>query len=139
MRFGIPPSGAAAQAQDYLCRQADRYTKLAERVRKTLTNQPTPVPEPMPQQSHGINIGKIILIIFVLIFFGGGSIFRMLMGYGYIGSVWTGVLQATQNSAGAPLAINANGGNVGIGTSTPGGSLDVMNTTGNGGSGGSGG
>jgi acyl-[acyl-carrier-protein] desaturase len=34
-------SGAAAQAQDYLCRQADRYTKLAERVRKTLTSQPT--------------------------------------------------------------------------------------------------
>jgi len=33
-------SGAAAQAQDYLCRQAERYTKLAERVRKTLTNQP---------------------------------------------------------------------------------------------------
>jgi acyl-[acyl-carrier-protein] desaturase len=33
-------SGAAAQAQDYLCRQADRYTKLAERVRKTLTTQP---------------------------------------------------------------------------------------------------
>jgi acyl-[acyl-carrier-protein] desaturase len=34
-------SGAAAQAQDYLCRQADRYTKLAERVRKTLVSQPT--------------------------------------------------------------------------------------------------
>ena len=33
-------AGAAAQAQDYLCRQADRYTKLAERVRKTLTMQP---------------------------------------------------------------------------------------------------
>jgi acyl-[acyl-carrier-protein] desaturase len=34
-------SGAAAQAQDYLCRQADRYTKLAERVRRTLVTQPT--------------------------------------------------------------------------------------------------
>jgi acyl-[acyl-carrier-protein] desaturase len=34
-------TGAAAQAQDYLCRQADRYTKLAERVRKTLVTQPT--------------------------------------------------------------------------------------------------
>ena len=34
-------SGAAAQAQDYLCRQAERYTKLAERVRKTLVTQPT--------------------------------------------------------------------------------------------------
>ncbi len=63
---------------------------IAADAHVTLTNEPTPAPEPMPEQSHGINIGKIILIILVLIFFGGGSIFRMLLGYGLLSSVLGG-------------------------------------------------
>ena len=56
----------------------------------TLTNEPATTTEPAPQERHGIDIGKVIMIIFLLIFFGGGSIFRMLLGYGLFSSLLGG-------------------------------------------------
>jgi uncharacterized protein len=56
----------------------------------TLTNQPMPAAEPEPQERHSPVLGKVILLIFLLIFFGGGSIFRMLLGYGLFSSIFGG-------------------------------------------------
>ena len=65
---------------------------IAADAHVTLTNEPVPAtePEPMPQEQHGFNFGKLILIILVIIFFGGGSIFRMLLGYGLLSSIFGG-------------------------------------------------
>ena len=46
------------------------------------------------------------------------SAYQLRMAYSYLASTYTGVIDAVQNSVGAPLAINPTGGNVGIGTST---------------------
>jgi uncharacterized protein len=56
----------------------------------TLTNTPAPAAEPEPQERHSPALGKLILLIFLLIFFGGGSIFRMLLGYGLFSSLFGG-------------------------------------------------
>ena len=56
----------------------------------TLTNQPMPAAQPEPQERHSPVLGKLILLIFLLIFFGGGSIFRMLLGYGLFSSIFGG-------------------------------------------------
>jgi hypothetical protein len=45
--------------------------------------------------------------------------YQLRMAYSYLSSVYTGVIDAVQNSLGAPLALNPTGGNVGIGTTTP--------------------
>jgi hypothetical protein len=45
--------------------------------------------------------------------------YQLRMAYSYLASTFTGVIDAVQNSAGAPLTINPTGGNVGIGTTTP--------------------
>ena len=65
---------------------------IAADANVTLTNEPVPATEqePMPQEQHGFNFGKLILIILVIIFFGGGSIFRMLLGYGLLSSIFGG-------------------------------------------------
>lgn len=51
--------------------------------------------------------------------------YRLAVGYYSTGSGYQGVVQATSDGAGAGLLLNPNGGNVGIGTSTPGAKLDV--------------
>jgi uncharacterized protein len=63
---------------------------IAADANVTLTNQPTPAAEPVPQERHSSGLGKVILLIFLLIFFGGGSIFRMLLGYGLMSSLFGG-------------------------------------------------
>lgn len=64
---------------------------IAADAKVTLTNQPVEqaAPEMEPRQ-HGLLPGQIILIVFFLIFFGGGSIFRMLLGYGLMSSIFGG-------------------------------------------------
>jgi len=52
--------------------------------------------------------------------------YRLALGYYLDNSAgWEGVIQATQNSSGAPLSINPIGGNVGIGATVPNARLDV--------------
>jgi hypothetical protein len=47
------------------------------------------------------------------------SAYQLRMAYSYLSSVYTGVIDAVQNSAGAPLTINPTGGIVGVGTTAP--------------------
>jgi len=58
------------------------------------------------------------------------SAYQLRMAYSFLSSVYTGVIDAVQNSLGAPLAINPTGGGVLINqTSTDGGQLNVTGTT----------
>ena len=57
------------------------------------------------------------------------SAYQLRMAYSYLSTVYTGVIDAVQNSLGAPLAINPTGGNVGIGTSSPAAPLQIYNAT----------
>jgi hypothetical protein len=50
--------------------------------------------------------------------------YRLQLGY-FLDGAYKGAIQAISNSVGAPLAINADGGNVGIGTASPGYVLHV--------------
>lgn len=63
---------------------------IAADAKVTLDNEPMPAEQPVPQERQSPVLGKLILIIFVLIFFGGGSIFRMLLGYGLFSSLLGG-------------------------------------------------
>jgi|SRR5580658_565353 uncharacterized protein len=64
---------------------------LADDAHITLDVQmPTapPVEDASPEQHQGSAIGKLILIIIVLIFFGGFSLLRMLLGWGLFFGGW---------------------------------------------------
>lgn len=64
---------------------------IAADAKVTLTNAPAEETVPVEQEQRSSPaLGKIILLIFVLIFFGGGSIFRMLLGYGLLSSIFGG-------------------------------------------------
>jgi uncharacterized protein len=56
----------------------------------TLENESTPAPAPVETRRHGSVLGKLILLVFVLIFFGGGSLFRLFLGYGLLSSIFGG-------------------------------------------------
>ncbi|MGA2349625.1 MAG: TPM domain-containing protein [Terracidiphilus sp.] len=63
---------------------------IAADAKVTLTDNPVD-PQQMPHQGHHSAIfGKLILLVLVLIFFGGSSIFRMLLGYGLFSSILGG-------------------------------------------------
>ena len=53
------------------------------------------------------------------------SAYQLRMAYSSLSGTFTGVIDAVQNSAAAPLAINPTGGSVGIGTTTPSGKFTV--------------
>jgi uncharacterized protein len=63
---------------------------IAADAKITLTDEPTPASQPVEQMHHSAVIGKLILFIFILIFFGGSSIFRLLLGYGLFSSIFGG-------------------------------------------------
>jgi len=54
----------------------------------TLNNEPS-VSRPHPARHHG-SIGPFLFIIFLLIFFAGGPLLRMLLGYSLLSSGWRG-------------------------------------------------
>jgi uncharacterized protein len=63
---------------------------IAADANVTLENDPTPPPAPERQARRGgIPVG-LLIFIFIFLFAGGGSIFRMLLGYGLLGSVLGG-------------------------------------------------
>jgi uncharacterized protein len=61
---------------------------IAADANVSLENQPSPEPEPR-RQGGGLPIGLIIFIL-IFMFAGGGSIFRMLLGYGLLSSMLGG-------------------------------------------------
>lgn len=64
---------------------------IAADANVTLTNEPAVASEPEPQRHRGGSVlPKLILIVFLLIFFGGSSLFRMFLGYGLLSSIFGG-------------------------------------------------
>ncbi len=63
---------------------------IAADAKMTLTDEPMPASQPVNQMHHSAVLGKLILLLFVLIFFGGSSIFRMLLGFGLFSSIFNG-------------------------------------------------
>jgi len=63
---------------------------IAADAKMTLTDAQEPASQPVNQMHHSAVLGKLILFIFVLIFFGGSSIFRMLLGFGLFSSIFNG-------------------------------------------------
>jgi uncharacterized protein len=63
---------------------------IASDANVTLQDEPAPAVQPVPQEHHSPVLGKLILLIFLLIFFGGSSIFRLLLGYGLLSSIFGG-------------------------------------------------
>ena len=55
--------------------------------------------------------------------------YRLNLGYEFDGGPYKGVIDAQSGGSGATLLINPSGGNVGIGTTSPGSILDVAGTT----------
>ena len=63
---------------------------IAVDAKVTLSEQPDMPGAPVKAAHHSRVLGKLILLIFVLIFFGGGSLFRMLLGFGLFSSIFGG-------------------------------------------------
>jgi uncharacterized protein len=56
----------------------------------SLTTEQMPNAQPEPVRRSSPVLGKLIILVFLLIFFGGGSIFRLLLGYGLFSSIFGG-------------------------------------------------
>lgn len=63
---------------------------IAADAKITLADEPMPAGRPVNRMHHSAVLGKLILFIFVLIFFGGSSLFRMLLGFGMFSSIFNG-------------------------------------------------
>jgi uncharacterized protein len=63
---------------------------IAADAKVTLTDEPALAGAPVRAVHHSRIFGKLILLVFLLIFFGGSSIFRMLLGFGLFSSVFGG-------------------------------------------------
>jgi uncharacterized protein len=63
---------------------------IAADAKVTLQDQPAPVDQQEVPVHHNAWLGKLILLLFVLIFFGGSSIFRLLFGYSLLSSIFGG-------------------------------------------------
>jgi len=63
---------------------------IAADAKVTLQDEPAMTEMPASQMRHSPAFGKLIFLILLLIFFGGGSIFRMLLGYGLMSSIFGG-------------------------------------------------
>jgi uncharacterized protein len=63
---------------------------IAADAKITLADEPMPASQPVNQMHHSAAFGKLILLLFVLIFFGGSSLFRMLLGFGLFSSIFNG-------------------------------------------------
>ena len=60
---------------------------IAADAKVTLEDEPATTSQPVSYARHSQVLGKLIMLIFLLIFFGGSSIFRLLLGYGLFSSV----------------------------------------------------
>jgi uncharacterized protein len=62
---------------------------IAADAKVTLNEEPAMAGQPVRQVHHGSGAGKLILLIIILIFFGGSWLFRVLLGFGLFSS-WMG-------------------------------------------------
>jgi uncharacterized protein len=62
---------------------------IAADAKVTLNEDPSMAGQPVSQVHHGSGMGKLILLIIILIFFGGSWLFRLLLGLGLFSS-WMG-------------------------------------------------
>ncbi len=88
---------------------------IAADAKVTLTDQPAVATEPVPEGQHSPMLGKVILLVFVLIFFGGGSIFRLLLGYGLFSSIFGGGYRGGGGFGGSGFGGGGGGGFGGFG------------------------
>ena len=64
---------------------------IADDAHVTLNlNAAAPQPQQQMEQEHSSGLGQLLLLIFVLIFFGGFSLLRMLFGWGLFFGGWGG-------------------------------------------------
>jgi len=63
---------------------------IAADAKVTLDDEPTMAMQPARQAHHGSGLGKLILIVIILIFFGGSWLFRLLLGFGLFSSLMGG-------------------------------------------------
>jgi uncharacterized protein len=63
---------------------------IAADAKVTLDDEPAQAGQPVNQARHSRVLGKLIMLIFLLIFFGGSSIFRLLLGYGLFSGLMGG-------------------------------------------------
>ena len=63
---------------------------IAADAKVTLNEQPDSEAMPVRHIHHGSILPKLILIVLVLIFYGAGSLLRMLFGYGLLSSILGG-------------------------------------------------
>jgi len=63
---------------------------IAADAKVTLQDEPMPGVAPVRHVSHGSGVGKLILVVIVLIFFGGSWLFRLLLGFGLFSSLMGG-------------------------------------------------
>jgi uncharacterized protein len=76
--------GAVSLAVDEIAQVIAADAKVA------LNDEPAPDVQPMRQVHHGSGLGKLILIVIILIFFGGSWLFRLLLGFGLFSSLMGG-------------------------------------------------
>ncbi|MGA9668544.1 MAG: TPM domain-containing protein [Terracidiphilus sp.] len=62
---------------------------IAADAKVTLNEEPVPAGQPVRRVHHGSGMGKLILLVIILIFFGGSWLFRLLFGIGLFSS-WMG-------------------------------------------------
>jgi uncharacterized protein len=60
---------------------------IATDAKVTLNDEPAVADRPVSRARHSPIFGKLILLVILLIFFGGSSIFRLLLGYGLFSSL----------------------------------------------------
>jgi uncharacterized protein len=62
---------------------------IAADAKVTLNEEPSMAGQPVRRMNHGPGMGKLILLVIILIFFGGSWLFRLLLGFGLFSS-WMG-------------------------------------------------
>jgi uncharacterized protein len=83
---------------------------IATDAKVTLNDVPVAAGQPVSQGRHSAVLGKLIMLIVLLIFFGGSSIFRMLLGYGLFSSLMGGGLRGGGFGGGGSFGGGDSGG-----------------------------
>jgi uncharacterized protein len=88
---------------------------IAADAKVTLQDEPATASQPVSYARHSRVIGKLIMLIFLLIFFGGSSIFRLLLGYGLFSSFMGGGFRGGGGFGGGGFGGGGDSGGGGFG------------------------